>query len=253
MKRVLLVCSSTDGQTRRICDRLQRIIEDAGDAVTLVLIENARDVSPAGFQMAVIGARIRYGRTDVRVIEYANRHAAALNAMPSAYFSVNIVARKPEKNRPETNPYVQAFLRRVAWRPPMLEVFAGKLDYPRYGALDWFNWQATGAEKGARAWFRPSTRREQLLTLVITDQAEAVGQRILSELHRGVTELAGRGMYTGKPHSVLMCALTVTEVHRLESLVRDEDPHAFIIVSPVQEVRGSGFVPLREDEAGVKD
>jgi uncharacterized membrane protein len=125
--------------------------------------------------------------------------------------------------------------------------------HPRYGALDWFNWQATGAEKGARAWFRPSTRREQLLTLVITDQAEAVGQRILSELHRGVTELAGRGMYTGKPHSVLMCALTVTEVHRLESLVRDEDPHAFIIVSPVQEVRGSGFVPLREDEAGVKD
>jgi menaquinone-dependent protoporphyrinogen oxidase len=136
MKRVLLVCSSTDGQTRRICDRLQRIIEDAGDAVTLVRIEDARDVSPAGFQMAVIGARIRYGRTDVRVIEYANRHAAALNAMPSAYFSVNIVARKPQKNRPETNPYVQAFLRRVAWRPPMLEVFAGKLDYPRYGALD---------------------------------------------------------------------------------------------------------------------
>jgi menaquinone-dependent protoporphyrinogen oxidase len=136
MKRVLLLCSSTDGQTRKICDRLRRIMQDAGDAVTLTMIEDANELSPAGFQMAVIGARIRYGKTDARVIEFANRHAATLNAMPGAYFSVNIVARKPGKNRPESNPYVRDFLRRVAWRPGMLEVFAGKLDYPRYGVLD---------------------------------------------------------------------------------------------------------------------
>jgi len=136
MKRVLLICSSTDGQTRKICERLRRLLQDAGDAVTLTMIEDAHDSPPSGFDVAVIGARIRYGRTDSRVIAYANRHAAALNAMPSAYFCVNIVARKPEKSRPGTNPYVQAFLRRVAWRPRLLEVFAGKLDYPRYGPLD---------------------------------------------------------------------------------------------------------------------
>jgi menaquinone-dependent protoporphyrinogen oxidase len=136
MKTVLVLCSSTDGQTRKICDRLRQIMQDAGDRVMLTMIEDAREVSPGDYQMAVVGARIRYGRTDARVIEYANRHAATLNAMPSAYFSVNIVARKSGKNRPETNPYVQAFLRRVAWRPHMLEVFAGKLDYPRYGVLD---------------------------------------------------------------------------------------------------------------------
>jgi menaquinone-dependent protoporphyrinogen oxidase len=136
MKRVLLLCSSTDGQTRKICDRLRRIMQDAGDTVVLTMIEDAREVSPDGFEMAVVGARVRYGRTDSRVIEYANRHAETLNAMPSAYFSVNIVARKPGKNHPEGNPYVQAFLRRVAWRPQRLEVFAGKLDYPRYGVLD---------------------------------------------------------------------------------------------------------------------
>jgi menaquinone-dependent protoporphyrinogen oxidase len=136
MKRVLLLCSSTDGQTRKICERLRGILQNAGDSVALTMIEDARGVSPADFQMVVIGARIRYGRTDVRVIDYVDQHTAALNAMPSAFFSVNIVARKPGKNRPESNPYVQAFLRRVAWRPRWLEVFAGKLDYPRYGALD---------------------------------------------------------------------------------------------------------------------
>jgi uncharacterized membrane protein len=121
--------------------------------------------------------------------------------------------------------------------------------HPRYGALDWLSLQQATGEGRARAWFRPaSRRRDQLLTLVITDQAERVGKRVLSEMHRGVTELQGRGMYTGKGHSVLLCALTATEVRQLEALVREEDPHAFVIVSPVQEVRGSGFVPLEGDE-----
>jgi menaquinone-dependent protoporphyrinogen IX oxidase len=42
MKTVLLLCSSTDGQTRKICDRLRRIMQDAGDAVTLRMIEDAQ-------------------------------------------------------------------------------------------------------------------------------------------------------------------------------------------------------------------
>lgn len=136
MKRVLIVCSSTDGQTRRICERLRDIVHGGGDEVTLAMIDEAAELTPAPYQLAVVGARIRYGRTDRRVIAYANRYAAVLNAMPSAFFSVNIVARKAEKSRPESNPYVQKFLRRVSWRPRWLEVFAGKLDYPRYGPLD---------------------------------------------------------------------------------------------------------------------
>jgi len=136
MGRVLLLCSSTDGHTRRICERLRGLLQDAGDAVTLLMIDDADVVPPDGFEMVVIGARIRYGHTDKRVIAYANRHAGALNVMPSAFFSVNLVARKAGKGRSDANPYVSAFLRRVAWRPRLLEVFAGKLDCPRYGLLD---------------------------------------------------------------------------------------------------------------------
>lgn len=131
-----MICSSTDGQTRKICERLGDILTRGGDEVTLSMIDDAAALAPSGFGLAVVGARIRYGRTDARVVAYANRHAQALNAMPSAFFSVNIVARKPQKSRPETNPYMQKFLRRVAWRPRWLEVFAGKLDYPRYGPID---------------------------------------------------------------------------------------------------------------------
>jgi uncharacterized membrane-anchored protein YitT (DUF2179 family) len=58
--------------------------------------------------------------------------------------------------------------------------------------------------------------------------------------------MQGKGMYTGREHAVLMCALTITEVHNLKSAVAKEDPQAFVIVSPAQEVLGRGFNPLEE-------
>ncbi|MEP7133528.1 MAG: DUF2270 domain-containing protein [Chloroflexota bacterium] len=103
-----------------------------------------------------------------------------------------------------------------------------------------------GEKTGVRAWFAPRHRRKQLLALIITDKAEAVSTRILSDLRRGVTAMQGKGMYTGNDRSVLMCALTVTEVHNLKSAVAKEDPQAFVIVSPAQEILGRGFNPLEE-------
>lgn len=99
---------------------------------------------------------------------------------------------------------------------------------------------------GNRVWHYPRHRRRQLLALIVTARAQAVSDRILSDLKRGVTALSGKGMYTGEERLVLMCALTVTEVHNLKAAVAMEDPQAFVIVSPVQEVLGLGFNPLEE-------
>jgi uncharacterized membrane protein len=102
---------------------------------------------------------------------------------------------------------------------------------------------------GFKPWFRYSQRRRQLVALIITDRSQAVGDHILKELNRGVTALQGTGLYTGKSHSLLLCALTVTEVNHLKSLVSEIDPGAFVIVSPAQEILGRGFVPLQQEEA----
>ena len=65
------------------------------------------------------------------------RNAALLNRKPGAFFSVNVVARKPEKNEPHTNPYVRKLLGKLSRGAPReAAVFAGKLDYPRYGTVD---------------------------------------------------------------------------------------------------------------------
>ena len=134
--KILILYSTTDGHTRRICERLQRVIEEQGQQVTLVDVEAGPDFDLKPYDKFVIGARIRHGRHSPRVTEFVNRYRKILADRPSAFFSVNIVARKPEKNRPETNPYVRKFLRQVSWRPAEAAVFAGRLDYPKYGFWD---------------------------------------------------------------------------------------------------------------------
>jgi len=136
MARILILYSTTDGHTREICARLQRQIENNGHQVVVVPITEAPDIDLGLFDKIVIGASIRYGRHRPAVVEFIKRNQALLESRPNAFFSVNVVARKPEKNRPETNPYLQKFLRRINWKPRELAVFAGKIDYPRYGLLD---------------------------------------------------------------------------------------------------------------------
>jgi uncharacterized membrane protein len=124
---------------------------------------------------------------------------------------------------------------------------------PRYGVfhLPWTADRVPIPRRGLRrlqAWFRPSRPRQQLLAFIITGHAQAVADQILREMQRGVTALSGTGMYTHQARSVLMCALTVTEVAHLKSLVHAEDPGAFVTISPAQEILGKGFVPLHESE-----
>lgn len=96
-------------------------------------------VRPEDIELAekiIVGAAIRYGKHNREVYDFAEQYAALLVNKKSAFFSVNVVARKPEKNTPKTNPYVVKFIDSVNWQPCKLGVFAGKIDYPNYRFFD---------------------------------------------------------------------------------------------------------------------
>ncbi len=116
MAKILIVYSSTDGHTRTICDRLRDILDAQGHQASLVPVAKAADADLERYDKIVVGASIRYGKHSPLVVDF--------------------IARKPAKNRPDTNPYVRKLLRKIAWRPAEAAVFAGKIDYPRYGFLD---------------------------------------------------------------------------------------------------------------------
>ena len=136
MAAILILYSTTDGHTLRICQRLREHIETAGHRVVLTPIAKDAASELSACDKVVIAARIRYGKHQPAVFEFIRTHRAELARRPNAFFSVNIVARKPEKNRAETNPYVRKFLAKTPWRPNLVDVFAGKLDYPRYRFVD---------------------------------------------------------------------------------------------------------------------
>ncbi len=136
MAKILILYASTDGHTIKICERLQQVIEQQGHQVTLVSVNDEFQVDLQTFDKIVIGASIRYGKHSPGITGFINRNKRLLDSKPNAFFSVNIVARKPEKNQPDTNPYLLKFLKQIAWRPRELAVFAGKLDYPKYRFFD---------------------------------------------------------------------------------------------------------------------
>jgi len=138
MANILIIYSTTDGHTLKICHRLQEVIGCQGHEVTLVSVGGCHGSDLLPFDKIVIGASIRYGRHSPKLVGFINRNVAILDSKPNAFFSVNVVARKPEKNRPDTNPYFKKFLMKVAWKPREAAVFAGKIDYPGYNPFDRF-------------------------------------------------------------------------------------------------------------------
>lgn len=142
MAAFLIAYSTVDGHTLTICRRLMAQLEAAGHRVALQRIDDAvinepDDVlDPAAFDRVVIAASIRYGRHRPAVNAFVRRHEEVLRRLPTAFFSVNVVARKPHRDQPATNPYVRAFLRDTGWQPTLVDVFAGRIDYALYGRLD---------------------------------------------------------------------------------------------------------------------
>lgn len=136
MAKILFIYSTTDGHTIKICERLLDLCIADGHQVKLVSITDVAGVDLNSFDKIVIGASIRYGKHNPLVKSFIDAHQDILEKKISAFFSVNVVARKPEKNTPETNPYLKKFLQQIKWQPKNLAVFAGRLDYPKYGFFD---------------------------------------------------------------------------------------------------------------------
>ena len=135
MSRILIIYSTTDGHTEKICQRLCQVVEQQHQ-VTLISIDDEPNLDLESFDKIILGASIRYGKHHKKVYEFIKRNEQLLDSKPNAFFSVNVVARKPEKNQPETNPYLRKFLKQISWQPKELAVFAGKIDYKKYSFLD---------------------------------------------------------------------------------------------------------------------
>ena len=73
---------------------------------------------------------------------------------------------------------------------------------------------------------------------IITDTPEALSGAIIETLHRSVTAMEGKGMYTGAEKTVLVCVINSSQLTELTRLVK-EYPGSFVTVSHVNAVMGN--------------
>ena len=135
MTKILIIYSTTDGQTFLICEKIKSILQKKNQ-VELVSINDIYEKNISNFDSVIIGASIRYGKHSSKVIDFVKKNKTVLSYKKTSFFTVNVVARKHEKNTPETNPYMLKFLKKTNWEPNNKAVFAGKIDYPKYGFID---------------------------------------------------------------------------------------------------------------------
>ncbi|SFU94698.1 menaquinone-dependent protoporphyrinogen IX dehydrogenase [Xenorhabdus koppenhoeferi] len=132
----LLLYSTQDGQTKKIITRIAENLRRSGVECDLRDLATVKQISLAPYQKVMVGASIRYGHFNSVLHQFVICHQKQLNQKTTAFFGVNLTARKPEKRTAETNAYVRKFLMKSPWRPDLCNVFAGALLYPRYRWLD---------------------------------------------------------------------------------------------------------------------
>ncbi len=82
---------------------------------------------------------------------------------------------------------------------------------------------------------------EAKLLYIISDNPERIAGRILGEIDIGVTYLQGKGAYSSQKKQVIMCVTKKQQAPGIEVIVKEEDPHAFMIVTSASEIYGEGY------------
>ena len=77
---------------------------------------------------------------------------------------------------------------------------------------------------------------------IISDHSETIAQTIMTEMGRGVTGVAVKGMYSGEGRQMLYCVVSKKEITQIKEIVARFDRGAFVIVEDAREVLGEGFM-----------
>ena len=73
---------------------------------------------------------------------------------------------------------------------------------------------------------------------IVTDYPEEISREIIRDIHHTTTLIPGKGMYSGRETSVLLCVVNKTQIAAVNTIVH-QYPNTFAIVHPVSEILGN--------------
>ena len=138
-KKTLIIYSSKDGQTLKIAKKIAIEIQSEENDVEILNLQVLTNINKEyleDFDKIIIGASVRYGNFSKQLYEFIQKNKSIINEKYTAFFGVNLLARKKEKSLPENNPYMISFFKKSKWKPDLTAVFAGALKYKQYNLFD---------------------------------------------------------------------------------------------------------------------
>lgn len=131
---IAILYASHDGQTRKVALHIAGKLMDEGLILTLDDLEKTtpalEDLQEA--DQIVLIAPVRFGHHLPSMDRFVVKNRALLAAKRLVMVSLNLTARKEDKDTPETNPYMGKWIKKLGVQPEGRAVFAGKLNYAQY-------------------------------------------------------------------------------------------------------------------------
>ena len=76
---------------------------------------------------------------------------------------------------------------------------------------------------------------------IISDKSEEILDVISKKANRGATCLYGKGAFSQKEKTVIMCVTKRRDIMMIKNIAKEIDKQAFIVITDAREVYGLGF------------
>jgi menaquinone-dependent protoporphyrinogen oxidase len=147
-RRVVVLYGTTEGHSAKVAAAIGATLRDEGLEAD-VFDAAAGTPDAEAYDGAVIVASVHAGDYRAEALDWARRHARALNAVPSAFVTVSLgeLQHDPKVSR-DLQAIRERFLERTGWKPSATLSIAGALMYSRYNLLTRLMMKRIAAQAG---------------------------------------------------------------------------------------------------------
>ncbi len=131
-KKNLILYATVDWHAKKVADFCWKSLWKSFE---IFLVDDFSE-NLENYEKILIISSIRYWKFHKNLRNFIDNNFSILNNKKTSFISINLVARKPEKNTPETNIYTKKFFNKTPFKPKKIWVFGWVLDYSKYWFFD---------------------------------------------------------------------------------------------------------------------
>lgn len=130
----ILICyATTEGQTRKIMRFCADEMLAQGHGVELLPVSEADPIDFARYDAAILAGSVHIGAIQEELCDFASRHHARLNAMPTLFLVVSLAAAgKDGSDHAELDKIAEGFCTAAQWTPGSTHHVAGAFRFSKY-------------------------------------------------------------------------------------------------------------------------